>query len=39
MQSEGYEAPTVMQRLAAIRMLFDWLVSGGIVTAEMRRQA
>jgi site-specific recombinase XerD len=31
MQSEGYEAPTVMQRLAAIRMLFDWLVSGGIV--------
>jgi site-specific recombinase XerD len=26
--------PTVKQHLAAIRMLFDWLISGGILTAN-----
>lgn len=30
----GYAAPTVKQRLAAIRMLFDWLVVGQVVAAN-----
>jgi len=28
---QGFEMPTVKQHLAAIRMLFDWLVTGQIV--------
>ncbi|MGA9764538.1 MAG: tyrosine-type recombinase/integrase [Rhodomicrobium sp.] len=31
MLRENYEIPTVKQRLAAVRMLFDWLVTGGII--------
>ena len=34
MLREDFEVPTVKQRLAAIRMLFDWLVSGGILRAN-----
>ncbi|MBX3412586.1 MAG: tyrosine-type recombinase/integrase [Pirellulales bacterium] len=30
----AYEAPTVKQHLAAVRMLFDWLVVGQIVPAN-----
>ena len=30
-QTETHAAPTVKQRLAAIRMLFDWLVVGQVV--------
>jgi site-specific recombinase XerD len=30
-------APSVKQRLAAIRHLFDWLVTGQVVTSEPRR--
>jgi site-specific recombinase XerD len=30
----AYEAPTVKQHLAAIRMLFDWLVVGQIVSSN-----
>ena len=33
MQS-GFEKPSVKQRLAAIRMLFDWLVTGQIVATN-----
>ena len=29
-----FEKPTVKQHLAAIRMLFDWLVTGGIVASN-----
>jgi integrase/recombinase XerD len=29
--TSGFEAPTVKQHLAAIRMLFDWLVIGQVV--------
>ncbi|MGH7072062.1 MAG: tyrosine-type recombinase/integrase [Acetobacteraceae bacterium] len=29
-----YERPSVKQHLAAIRMLFDWLASGGIIAAN-----
>ena len=28
--ARGYKAPTVKQHLAAIRMLFDWLVTGQV---------
>jgi site-specific recombinase XerD len=31
LQTQTYSAPTVKQRLAAIRHLFDWLVTGQIV--------
>ena len=31
MMSNDYEAPTVKQHLAALRMLFDWLVTGHIL--------
>jgi site-specific recombinase XerD len=31
---DGMSAPTIKQRLAAIRMLFDWLVSGGAVATN-----
>lgn len=30
----GFEKPTVKQHLAAIRMLFDWLVTGQVVAAN-----
>jgi site-specific recombinase XerD len=30
----GYEKPTVKQHLAAIRMLFDWLVTGQVIAAN-----
>jgi integrase/recombinase XerD len=30
----GFSKPTVKQHLAAIRMLFDWLVTGGIITVN-----
>jgi site-specific recombinase XerD len=30
----GFEKPTVKQHLAAIRMLFDWLVTGGILAVN-----
>jgi site-specific recombinase XerD len=31
---EAFEKPTVKQHLAAIRMLFDWLVTGQVVAAN-----
>src|SRR6202795_2526269 len=31
---KGFEKPTVKQHLAAIRMLFDWLVTGQIVATN-----
>ena len=31
---KDYEKPSVKQHLAAIRMLFDWLVTGGIVATN-----
>ena len=31
---DGYEKPTVKQHLAAIRMLFDWLVVGQVVATN-----
>lgn len=31
MMSNDYEAPTVKQHLAALRMLFDWLVTGHVL--------
>ena len=31
-----YKAPTVKQHLAAIRMLFDWLIVGQVVAATIR---
>ena len=34
MLRDDFEVPTVKQRLAAIRMLFDWLVTGGILRAN-----
>ncbi|CAD6537747.1 hypothetical protein LMG28727_03496 [Paraburkholderia kirstenboschensis] len=41
-QTHTHAAPTVKQRLAAIRHLFDWLVSGQIIphnpAASVRRQ-
>jgi site-specific recombinase XerD len=30
----GYEKPSVKQHLAALRMLFDWLVTGGILATN-----
>ena len=38
MLREEFEVPTVKQRLAAVRVLFDWLVTGGILP-RTRRQA
>src|SRR3984957_2632089 len=32
--SKGFEKPTVKQPLAAIRMLFDWLVTGQVVATN-----
>ncbi len=34
MLRENFEIPTVKQRLAAVRMLFDWLVTGGIIPSN-----
>ena len=31
MQQRGYRAPTIKQHLAAIRRLFDWLVTGQVM--------
>src|SRR5271155_3453733 len=31
---KGFEKPTVKQHLAAIRMLFDWLVTGQVVATN-----
>lgn len=31
-----FARPTVKQHLAAIRMLFDWLVTGGIISGNRR---
>jgi site-specific recombinase XerC len=31
----GFEKPSVKQRLAAIRMLFDWLVTGQVVATNL----
>ena len=31
---KGFEKPTVKQHLAAIRMLFDWLVTGQVIAAN-----
>jgi hypothetical protein len=31
---KDFEKPTVKQHLAAIRMLFDWLVTGQIVAKQ-----
>jgi site-specific recombinase XerD len=33
-QLAGYEKPTVKQHLAAIRMLFDWLVTGQVLATN-----
>ena len=33
-----YKAPTVTQHLAAIRMLFDWLIVGQVVGQESCRR-
>ena len=33
---KDFEKPTVKQHLAAIRMLFDWLVTGQLPTRPMR---
>jgi integrase/recombinase XerC len=30
----GFEPPTIKQRLAAVRMLFDWLVTGGVIASN-----
>ena len=30
----GFEKPTVKQHLAAVRMLFDWLTTGGVMAAN-----
>lgn len=32
--AQRYAAPTVKQHLAALRMLFDWLVIGQVMTAN-----
>jgi site-specific recombinase XerD len=37
LQTQTHAAPTVKQRLAAIRHLFDWLVTGQIVPAQPGR--
>ena len=34
MLGEEFEVPTVKQRLAAVRVLFDWLVTGGILPSN-----
>ena len=34
MSLDGLEPPTVKQRLAAVRMLFDWLVTGGVIASN-----
>ena len=34
MVRDGFEPPTVKQRLAAVRMLFDWLVTGGVIASN-----
>jgi len=34
LQTQQYAAPTVKQRLAAIRHLFDWLVTGQVVSVN-----
>src|ERR1700675_625784 len=31
---KGFEKPTVKQHLAAIRMLFDWLVTGQVIATN-----
>jgi site-specific recombinase XerD len=31
---EGLSKPTVKQHLAAVRMLFDWMVTGGVLTVN-----
>ncbi len=36
---KDFEKPTVKQRLAAIRMLFDWLVTGQVVATKRTRCA
>jgi hypothetical protein len=35
---EKHGAPGVKQQLAAVRMLFDWLVTGQVVPMNRRRQ-
>jgi Phage integrase, N-terminal SAM-like domain len=34
---QDFEKPTVKQHLAAIRMLFDWLVTGGVLARISHR--
>jgi len=38
LQTQTHAPPTVKQRLAAIRHLFDWLVTGQVVPHNRKRR-